>query len=74
MARRFAVADTALTGIIRDGQRRIFGEDLEMLERQQANLARWPDRGLLKLNIDAGGVRSRMMIERAIQAERGATG
>ena len=72
MARRFAVADTALTDTIREGQGKIFGEDLEMLESQQANLSRWPERRLLKLNIDAGGVRSRMMIDRAIAAE-GAT-
>ncbi|RZF65084.1 aromatic ring-hydroxylating dioxygenase subunit alpha [Sphingomonas populi] len=70
MARRFAIADAALTDTIREGQGRIFGEDLEMLERQQANLSRYPDRKLLKLNIDAGGVRSRMMIERAIAAEQ----
>lgn len=69
MARRFAVTDEALTDVIREGQRAIFAEDLEMLERQQGNLARWPERRLLKLNIDAGGVRSRMMIERAIAAE-----
>jgi vanillate O-demethylase monooxygenase subunit len=69
MARRFSVQDRALTDTIREGQGKIFSEDLEMLERQQANLLRYPDRRLLKLNIDAGGVRSRMMIERAIAAE-----
>ena len=69
MARRFGVTDTALTDSIRDGQRRIFSEDLQMLERQQANLTRWPDRRLLKLNIDAGGVRSRMLIGRAVRAK-----
>lgn len=69
MARRFAVNDAALTDTIREGQGKIFGEDLEMLESQQANLLRWPERRLLKLNIDAGGVRSRMMIDRAIAAE-----
>lgn len=71
MARQFAVADTALTDTIRTGQGKIFGEDLEMLERQQANLLRYPERRLLKLNIDAGGVRSRMMIDRAIAEETG---
>lgn len=70
MARRFAVADAALTDTIRAGQGTIFGEDLEMLERQQANLLRYPERRLMKLNIDAGGVRSRLMIDRAIAAER----
>lgn len=69
MARRFAVDDEQLTDSIREGQGRIFGEDLDMLERQQANLLRHPDRRLLKLNIDAGGVRSRMMIDRAIEEE-----
>ncbi len=69
MARRFAVEDAALTDTIREGQGKIFSEDLDMLEQQQANLLRWPERRLLKLNIDAGGVRSRMMIDRAIAAE-----
>ncbi|TCM20803.1 vanillate O-demethylase monooxygenase subunit [Novosphingobium sp. PhB165] len=68
MARRFGVDDPALTDTIREGQHKIFSEDLEMLEMQQANLLRWPERRLLKLNIDAGGVRSRMMIDRAIAA------
>ena len=72
MARRFAVTDEAVTDSIRAGQHRIFSEDLEMLERQQENLLRHPERRLLKLNIDAGGVRSRMMIDRAIAAEKAA--
>jgi vanillate O-demethylase monooxygenase subunit len=74
MARRFAVADPAVTQAIRDGQHRIFSEDLEMLEQQQRNLLHYPDRRLLKLNIDAGGARSRLMIERAIRAERASGG
>jgi vanillate O-demethylase monooxygenase subunit len=69
MARTFAVEDKVLTDTIREGQGRIFSEDLEMLERQQANLLAYPDRRLLKLNIDAGGVRSRMAIDKAIAAE-----
>lgn len=70
MARRFAVDDNDLTASIRDGQAKIFSEDLEILERQQQNLSRHPARRLLKLNIDAGGVRSRMMIDKAIAAEQ----
>ncbi len=69
MARSFAVADAALTDTIREGQGKIFSEDLEMLERQQKNLLAHPDRKLLKLNIDAGGVRSRMAIDKAIAGE-----
>jgi vanillate O-demethylase monooxygenase subunit len=69
MARSFAVEDEALTAAIRDGQRKIFGEDLDMLQRQQRNLSRQPGRRLLRLNIDAGGVHARRMIDRAIAAE-----
>ncbi len=69
MARNFRPDDKALTAQIREGQGKIFAEDMHMLERQQINHARWPARRLLKLNIDAGGVRSRMIIDRLIAAE-----
>ncbi|HEX7884547.1 MAG TPA: aromatic ring-hydroxylating dioxygenase subunit alpha [Phenylobacterium sp.] len=70
MARQFAVDDQALTEKIREGQGKIFSEDLDMLEQQQRNLSQYPDRRLLKLNIDAGGVRSRLMIHGAIAQEQ----
>ena len=72
MARRFQPQDQALTASIREGQGKIFSEDLEMLERQQKNLLAWPERSLLKLNIDAGGVQSRKVLDRLIAAEQGA--
>ena len=71
MARNFKPQDKALTDSIREGQAKIFSEDLEMLQRQQKNLLAWPGRQLLKLNIDAGGVQSRRVLERLIAAERG---
>jgi vanillate O-demethylase monooxygenase subunit len=70
MARKFKPTDTALTAQIREGQGKIFGEDQEMLERQQRNLLAYPDRKLLMLNIDTGGVQSRRVIERVIAAEK----
>ena len=70
MARNFRAADAALTAQIRDGQGRIFAEDTQMLEQQQRNLLQWPGRRLLKLNIDAGGVHARRVIDRWIAAER----
>jgi vanillate O-demethylase monooxygenase subunit len=73
MARRFKVDDQALTDSIRTGQGGIFAEDMEMLQRQQANLSDNPQRRLLNLNIDSGGVHSRLMITRAIARERVAT-
>jgi vanillate monooxygenase len=45
---------------------------MEMLERQQENLTAHPGRNLLKLNIDAGGVHARHIIDRLIREERGA--
>lgn len=70
MARNFQAHDQALTESIREGQGKIFGEDLEMLESQQRNLLRHPRRDLLKLNIDAGGVQARRIIERLLADER----
>ncbi|NMG48215.1 Rieske 2Fe-2S domain-containing protein [Azoarcus communis] len=74
MARSFKPEDAALTAQIREGQGKIFAEDLEMLERQQKNLLQWPGRSLLKLNIDTGGVQARRVIERVIDAEQAGTG
>ncbi|WP_020683497.1 aromatic ring-hydroxylating oxygenase subunit alpha [Marinobacterium rhizophilum] len=70
MARHFKPEDAALTDQIREGQGQIFSEDLEMLERQQANLLAYPERKLLKLNIDTGGVQSRRILDRIIKEER----
>jgi vanillate O-demethylase monooxygenase subunit len=71
MARNFRPQDAELTKTIREGQGKIFSEDRQMLELQQRNLLTWPERQLLKLNIDAGGVQSRRIIERLIAEERG---
>ena len=69
MTRNFNVKDKALTAAIRDGQGKIFTEDLEMLERQQKNLLARPERKVLNLNIDAGGVHSRKVINRLMAAD-----
>lgn len=70
MARHFKPEDSELTAQIRAGQGKIFNEDLAMLEAQQRNLLAYPDRRLLLLDIDAGGVRSRRIIEKLIEHER----
>ncbi len=70
MARNFSANDKALTASIREGQGKIFSEDLAMLEAQQRNLLAHPDRALLKLNIDSGGVQSRRMLDRVLAAEQ----
>ncbi|WP_111893215.1 aromatic ring-hydroxylating oxygenase subunit alpha [Acinetobacter sp. MB5] len=69
MARHFQPENAELTEQIRAGQNTIFSEDLDMLEQQQQNLLRHPQRQLLMLNIDAGGVQSRKVIERLCAEE-----
>jgi phenylpropionate dioxygenase-like ring-hydroxylating dioxygenase large terminal subunit len=70
MARNFKPRDASLTTQIPQRPGSDIAEDKDMLERQQANLLRWPDRRLLKLNIDAGGVHARRVIDRQIAAEK----
>jgi vanillate O-demethylase monooxygenase subunit len=70
MARNFKPQDEALTATIREGQSKIFSEDLQMLESQQRNLLAHSERQLLKLNIDTGGVQSRKVIDRLVALER----
>ena len=70
-ARAFKPEDQELTDRIREGQGKIFAEDLEMLEQQQKNLQfHFPDRKLLKLDIDTGGVRARRMLDRLLKQEQ----
>ncbi len=69
MARHFQADDEELTATIREGQGKIFSEDRSMLEMQQANISQYPERKLLMLNIDSGGVQSRRLLEKLITQE-----
>jgi vanillate O-demethylase monooxygenase subunit len=70
MARNFNVKDEALTAEIRAGQGKVFAEDTDILEAQQRNLDLHPNRRLLLLGIDAGGVQSRRIIDKWLAAEQ----
>ena len=70
MVRQFKPEDAELTAKIREGQGKIFSEDLQMLEMQQKNLLAFPERKLKILSIDAGGVMSRRVIDRLLEAEK----
>jgi vanillate O-demethylase monooxygenase subunit len=70
MARNFNPRDKALTAEIREGQGKVFAEDTAVLEAQQKNLLLYPQRRLLMLNIDAGGVQSRRILDRLLAQER----
>ena len=70
MARKFNPADAELTVRIREGQGKIFSEDREMLELQQRNVLAHPGRRLLMLNIDAGGVQARKVLDQLMAKEQ----
>ena len=70
MARNFKAQDESLTATIREGQGKIFSEDMSMLEMQQKNLLEHPTRRLLKLNIDAGGVHARRILDHMMAQEK----
>ena len=55
---------------VRDGQGKVFAEDTAVLEAQQRNLLAHPERRLLLLNIDAGGVQARRIIDKLVAAEQ----
>lgn len=70
LARHFKPDDRALTAAIREAQGKVFLEDVAMLEAQQRNLAARPDRKLLSLNTDVGGLQARRIIERMVAQEQ----
>lgn len=70
MARTYLLDDSEFTKHVQDEQRRIFAQDLDVLQAQQENLLAYPDRQLLMLNIDSGGVQARRQIERAMKEAR----
>lgn len=58
----------------KDAQGQVFAEDREVLERQQQSLLAFPRRDVLRLNIDAGGVHARKIIERWKKLESASEG
>jgi vanillate O-demethylase monooxygenase subunit len=74
MARNFKPQDQEMTVAIREGQGKIFSEDRQMLELQQRNILEYPGRELLMLNIDAGGVQARRMLDKMIALEKAHSG
>jgi vanillate O-demethylase monooxygenase subunit len=72
LARHFKPGDAALTASIREAQGKVFLEDVAMLEAQQRNLQARPERKLLSLNTDVGGLQARRIIERLVAQEQAA--
>jgi phenylpropionate dioxygenase-like ring-hydroxylating dioxygenase large terminal subunit len=69
MARNFDVDDAGFTARFKAQQRRVFEEDVEVLEAQQRSIQANPDLKLRGFSIDQGSVRARQAIARLIAGE-----
>jgi vanillate O-demethylase monooxygenase subunit len=69
MARNFNIDDEKLTADLKRNQGAVFAEDEVVLELQQSNILRNPERRLINLDIDRGGSHVRRIIGRLCAAE-----
>jgi phenylpropionate dioxygenase-like ring-hydroxylating dioxygenase large terminal subunit len=68
-ARNYRLGEQKLTTELREGVSRIFHEDEEILEAQQRAMDENPGRVFYNLNIDAGAMWARRLIDRLIDQE-----
>ena len=71
--RNYRLHDQSLTTELREGVRGIFGEDERVLEAQQRAIEDHPDHVFYNLNIDAGAMWARRLIDRMLADETAAT-
>jgi vanillate O-demethylase monooxygenase subunit len=69
-ARNYCLGEQRLTHELREGVARIFREDELVLEAQQKAIDERPDHRFYNLNIDAGAMWARRLIDQQVQAER----
>jgi len=69
--RDYKIHDQAMTTRIRDSITKVFREDELIVEAQQKAIDENPDHVFYNLNIDAGAMWARRLIERMIDAEEG---
>jgi phenylpropionate dioxygenase-like ring-hydroxylating dioxygenase large terminal subunit len=67
--RNYCLDSQLITTQLRSGVHNVFGEDEAMLAAQQAAIDANPDYEFYSLNIDAGGMWVRRLIERMLEAE-----
>ena len=70
--RSYRLRDQTLTTQLRKANAKIFEEDRAALEAQQLSITAQPTVPLRNLNIDAGSLWSRRIIDRTIESESGA--
>ena len=68
-ARNYRLSEQAVTHQLREGVTRIFREDEAILEAQQRAIDDHPEQGFHNLNIDAGAVHARRLIEALVAQE-----
>jgi phenylpropionate dioxygenase-like ring-hydroxylating dioxygenase large terminal subunit len=68
-ARDYALTDQKITTQLRDGVSRVFFEDETMLNAQQRAISANPGHAFYNLNIDAGGMWARRIIDQMIDRE-----
>ncbi|MFW0793482.1 aromatic ring-hydroxylating dioxygenase subunit alpha [Gordonia sp. CPCC 205515] len=71
--RNYCLDSQLITTQLREGVHGVFGEDEEMLTAQQQAIEANPDHEFYNLNIDAGGMWVRRLIQRMVEAERSMT-
>jgi vanillate O-demethylase monooxygenase subunit len=69
LLRNYRLRDQSLTNQLRDANARIFEEDRAVVEAQQLALDAAPQDAIHNLNIDAGSVWARRLIERMLADE-----
>ncbi len=67
--RNYRLESQTITTQLREGVHGVFGEDEEMLVAQQQAIDANPDHEFYSLNIDAGGMWVRRILDRMLQAE-----
>ncbi|MGH8867186.1 MAG: Rieske 2Fe-2S domain-containing protein [Actinomycetes bacterium] len=70
-ARNYAIDEQRVTTLLREGVSRVFFEDETMLAAQQRAIEANPGYDFTNLNIDAGGMWVRRLIQRMLDAENG---
>jgi vanillate O-demethylase monooxygenase subunit len=72
LMRNYKLRDQSLTTQLREANAKIFTEDQVIVEAQQQALDAYPNRAMRNLNIDAGSMRARRIIEDMIETEMNA--
>ena len=69
-ARNYCIGEQRLTHELREGVATIFREDEHVLEAQQRAIDERPDYAFYNLNIDAGAMWARRLIDRMVEREQ----